>query len=315
MKIQKGLEISRRFFLEWGLSYLKAQFPHIVDRIAAGRVGGSDIIGADDEWSRDHDWGPCFSLYLNEKDYRQHGSALRKAINAAAPERFLGHRHHFFGKPKDCVEVEPIDDTAGYHMGRAYPPKSPRDWFIRRSRRPAMVERESWAYFFVHGPVWHDPLGELTARKEMFAHYPRDVRLRLIADLCLKISGGEYKFCTRHVHRQDPVAIQICLGEFVRDAMRLCFLLNDDYAPHKVWIHHEFHKLPEAEGLDPKISRLVVSGDLQEQRDLVYNICGHLRQLMLRCGLVDSSEPAYGLRCRDVEARIEDEWIRTISII
>lgn len=307
----KGLEISRRFFLEWGLPYLEAEFPRLVDRIAAGRVGGSDIIGADDEWSRDHDWGPLFSLFLTEQDYRQHGAALRKAINAAAPESFLGHRHHFFGESKAAVRAESIDRCARDHTGRAYPPESPRDWFIRRGRRPAMVERESWTYFFVHGPVWRDPLGELTARKRMFAHYPRDVRLRLIADLCLGVwAGGEHKFCTRYVHRQDPVTIQMCLGEFVRDVMRVCFLLNDDYAPHEVWLHHEFRKLPEAAELDPKITRVVGSADLPEQRGLVYGICGHLRQLMLKLGLVDSAEPDYGLRCRDVEARIEDAWIR-----
>jgi len=45
----RGLEISRMFFEEWGLPYIRTQFPQIVDRVAAGLFSGSQSIGADDE--------------------------------------------------------------------------------------------------------------------------------------------------------------------------------------------------------------------------------------------------------------------------
>ena len=307
----RGLDISRRFFYECWLPYLKAEFPTLVDRIAAGRVGGSDTIGADDEYSRDHDWGPRFDLLLTEEDHRNWGQDLERKINASAPETFLGYHHHFFGDPKSSINVESIDSCARYHAGKAYPPENAREWFLRRGKHKSIVGHESWLYFFKHAPVFHDPLGEFTLRQQMFAHYPRDVRIRLIADLCLRISGaGEYKFCTRHVHRKDPVAIQICLGQFVYEVMRLCFLINDDYAPHEVWIHHEFRKLPEAKTLDSELLKLVISTNLQEQRGLVLRISAYLRRRLHRAGLVDSDKPDYGLRCRDVLARIDDSQIR-----
>jgi len=46
-----------------GLPFFKKEYPHLVDRIAAGRVSGSDITGADDEWSHDHDC-PWFELFI-----------------------------------------------------------------------------------------------------------------------------------------------------------------------------------------------------------------------------------------------------------
>ncbi len=63
----KGLEISREFFFEWGLPWLRREWPDLVDRAAAGRINGSDVIGADDRLSQDHDWGPRFRLWLTQE--------------------------------------------------------------------------------------------------------------------------------------------------------------------------------------------------------------------------------------------------------
>ena len=118
----KGLEISRRFFAEWGLPWLQREWPDLVGRMAAGKIGGSDIIGADDEWSRDHDWGPCFSLWLTREDHRRIGRRLQWEINAAAPREFMGARHQFFGQRKDNIGVESIDACIAFHTGIATPP-------------------------------------------------------------------------------------------------------------------------------------------------------------------------------------------------
>ena len=50
----RGLELSERFFGEYGLPMLQEQFPQYMDMIAAGVAGeGSDCFGFDDAISRD----------------------------------------------------------------------------------------------------------------------------------------------------------------------------------------------------------------------------------------------------------------------
>jgi len=304
----KGLEISRRFFFEWALPFIESEFPYLVGRVAAGLTGGSESIGADDRLSRDHEWGPQFQMWLTAEDHRRCGCRLRQEINAAAPDKFLGVRHHFFGRKKDGIRVQSTDRFFEWY-GWRNPPERPRDWFKRRGA-DALVDMESWLYFMKHGPVYYDPLGEFTARKKAFSHYPRDVRLKLMAGKCIGIwADGEYKFCQRDIHRNDPVLITMRLGCYLNTVMQLCFLINDDYAPHVTWIHRQFRKLPEARTLDPKFRQLVRSEDREEQRGLVLAVSKYLRRRLVRTGFVDRMRPGLRACGKDIEKRIEDKAI------
>ena len=60
----KGMEVARSFFQGWGLPYLRADSPELVERVAAVVCGGSQCLGNDDELSRDHGWGPHLTLIL-----------------------------------------------------------------------------------------------------------------------------------------------------------------------------------------------------------------------------------------------------------
>jgi hypothetical protein len=314
----KGSEISQAFFREWGLPFLKTEYPELVEHLAVGRMMGSDILGADDEWSRDHDWGPCFEVWLTTQDFAHMGRRFRTAINKATPETFRGFRHHFFGRKKDPIGVTSIDRFFKEHAGCARPPVRVRDWFRKRGgERDSLVERESWLYFIKHGVVFHDPLGEFSARREVFSRYPRDVWHKLVADLCNDLWHlGEYKFCHRLVHRKEPNTIQICLGRFVETAMHLCFLLNDDYAPHWCWLAHEFAELPESDVLNPQFKKLRESRDLVAQSQIILQITSFLRKRLLEEGLIEAERASSVHDLTDaakvIKEKIEDKWIRDV---
>ena len=54
----KGHLYCKALFHEVFLPILKERFPDVLPRLSAGIIGlGSEVLGADDELSRDHDWG------------------------------------------------------------------------------------------------------------------------------------------------------------------------------------------------------------------------------------------------------------------
>lgn len=86
----KGLALAELYYKEVGKPWIEKCFPEYKDRICAGLVGqGSECFGFDDEYSRDHDFGPSFCLWLSEEDYREVGRAMAEGY-ASLPGEFRG---------------------------------------------------------------------------------------------------------------------------------------------------------------------------------------------------------------------------------
>ena len=64
----KGLEISKKFYEEYGKPMLEEGFPELMGLIAVGLVGsGSECFGFDDEVSRDHEFEHGFCIFLPDE--------------------------------------------------------------------------------------------------------------------------------------------------------------------------------------------------------------------------------------------------------
>ncbi len=88
-----GIELSRRY-------YRDAVRPIVLDvdgpRHSGARLdGGFEIIGFDDETSRDHSWGPRLQLCLPEDAPRELEKELDGALRERLPAAFLGYSTHF----------------------------------------------------------------------------------------------------------------------------------------------------------------------------------------------------------------------------
>ncbi len=275
----KGAHLAEAFFNEFGLAALRRDFPEIVDRVSAGLVGrGSEVLGSDDEISRDHGWGPTFRLFLEEADRRRIGKALEERLNELRPEVFRGIE--LAGHRTGPITVTTVDDAFRELTGSPWPPKSVREW---------MFVNENGLCFAQAGKVFYDPVGRLAERKEAFAktYYPEDVWLWRIASRLFQLwHYGDYNICGRLARRNDGVAVLTGQGYFVEAAMQLAFLFNRRFAPYWKWLHWAFVRLPYVAGeLEPMLKELESSADLPGRARHIRAICEFYRGVLCDQGI------------------------------
>jgi hypothetical protein len=182
-----GLELSRRFYHEEVRPVLEECFP-VLPHAAAHVGSGSDVMGFDTEMSMDHDWSPMVRLFLRDED-AHHADTLREAMRERLPEQFVGYPVRFVapdtsGRPGHGVICTTVRDFFRAYL--AYDidePPAAADWLSFPSQRLRAVTA---------GDVHHDGVGELTALRERFSFYPRDVWFYLLAAGWRRIAQEEH---------------------------------------------------------------------------------------------------------------------------
>ena len=113
----KGLELCRSYYYEVGKPELTRRFPEAMSRAAAGLSGqGSDCLGLDDEYSRDHDFGPGFCLWLSDADFDEYGAAMQAAYDAL-PKEYMGFARKNTHTGAQRVGVMRTADFYRYYIG------------------------------------------------------------------------------------------------------------------------------------------------------------------------------------------------------
>jgi Domain of unknown function (DUF4037) len=97
---------------------------------------------------------------------------------------------------------------------------------------------------------------------------------------------GEYNFVQRMARRRDPVASVVCLGEFLTGVTRIVLLMDRDFTPYWKWLAFEFRKRPAAAGYMPLLENLVRTEDIEQQAQLVTDICAMVHQQLIEEGWV-----------------------------
>lgn len=284
----QGLEIARRFFFEWGKAHLESAFPEVAQRAAVGRIFGSDVIGADDAISQDHNWGPQFTIFLSAEDYERYGAEIADVLNAAAPTPWQGFKLN--GAGDKSVLVESIPQWVETNLGFSQHPTTDEAWtHIVKDRIDGGTgeARESILYFLRHGAIWFDGSGELTGWRQALHTYPQRIWYARLAEEIFRVwQHGEYNFVQRVAKRQDPLATAICLGEFTKSVMRLWLLRNHDFTPYWKWLAHEFRKAEGAETYIPLLETLVSDQRTEIQIERVLTISGLLHQQLHADGIL-----------------------------
>lgn len=302
-----GLELSRRFWERVGKPAFEKSCPEILEHAAIGLVGeGSECFGFDDAISRDHDWGPGFCIWLSKDEFRSFGKEVQQ-IYASLPKRFEGYERrlvseHTVGR----VGVQEIGDFYARYIGFDHVPSSIREWRLMPERGLSVV---------TNGEIFQDPSGEFTAfRQTLLDYYPEDLRRKKLAKACaVAAQAGQYNY-SRCLSHGEPVAAELALGEFLREAMHAIFLLNQRYMPYYKWSHRALGELPIlGQETAPLFAELV---DITTNRiDLIEKISSEIIAELQRQHLTNESSDFLLSHAETLQRRIEDEFLRNIPLM
>lgn len=309
----RGLELARAYWTQCGEPMLRAQFPELATKVAAGLFGsGSECFGFDDEVSQDHDFEPGFMLLLPDEDAVDRRSAfLLERAYAALPKAFMGverSRMQPVGGPRHGV-IRAADffmEKVGSEDGAL----SARQWLAL----PEYALAEA-----VNGEVFFDGSGETTAIRARLSRYPEDVRKKKLAgQLLLMGQAGQYNYsrCLAHGERG---AAQLAAIEFARAAMSAVFLLNGVYQPYYKWALRAMRRLPKLALLAELVEYLISTdngGDLARSKaDVIEGMAADLIAELAAQGLTRAAGGDLEKHAYSVNDAIADARLRNLHVL
>ena len=222
-----GMEICRKFYEEVGKQMIHEKFPEYENQMAVGLVGeGSEVFGYDDAFSRDHDFGPGFCIWLPKELYKAMGDRVQEEYDKL-PDTFLGIKRTTTEMGKGRVGVWRMGDFFEEYTGHRTAPELAAEWVEIDDYKLATV---------TNGEIWRDDLGEFTKRRAGFlAQPPEAYRVKLARMISSMAQMGQANY-PRAMARKDYVTAEICISKYMEDTLHCIFLLNDQYAPYYKWL-------------------------------------------------------------------------------
>jgi hypothetical protein len=275
----KGLDLSETFYDEAVKPILATRFPDL--KYSAGRLGyGSDVLGFDTPQSMDHDWGPKFTLFLAEGDYKTYHEQINEALKQELPYEIYGYPTNFGCNSDGTTVMQASDSGPVNHQVAISTVKTFFEEYLHfdPANEPEVLD---WLTFpqqhlrtIAAGRIFHDGLGQLKSVQSMFRFYPPEVWLYLLAVQWGRISQEE-PFTGRCGQVEDDLGSALVAARLVRDVMNLCFLLEQQYAPYIKWFGTAFAQLNCAGKLSPILSDVLQATSWQEREkylSMVYEV-------------------------------------------
>jgi hypothetical protein len=269
-----GLELSERYFSNDVEPILSRLFPNL--KYSCGLIGpGSEVLGFDDEMSRDHHWGPRLILFLADTDYPELSSSIDRSLRDNLPRTCLGYPTNFSnpdklgvrlmvpgstGEINHFIEIITISKYFSNLLGiDIHDNVSNMDWLSFPQQVLLSIQS---------GRIFHDRLGLKRIRGKL-DYYPRDVWLYLMASSWQRIGQEEHLAARTCVTGQD-IGFSIIASRLVRDIIQLGFLIERQYVPFAKWLEKSFEKLNCSKTLTPYLSKITRSTDSKSRYQ---NLC------------------------------------------
>ena len=306
-----GLELSERFYIEYGIPMLQNEFSHLESVVAVGLMGsGSECFGYDDEISRDHDFEPGFCVFvpdeIDEGDFFQLDKAYRRL-----PREFMGFKRTVDAPVGGSRHgVFRIGDFFSGKVGTSDGHLQLREWFLVPEQGLAEA---------TNGKIFRDDSGEVSAIRDRLSYYPEDVRLKKLAgNLLVMGQSGQYNY-PRCISRGDTAAAQLAVNEFVKSALNVIFLINKKYCPYYKWVFRALKDLPILSELYSDLEYLISSPNDEEiarkKKTIIEKICDEINLELRKEKLTDFGGNETEGHAYSVNNKIKDGNIRNLHIL
>ena len=306
-----GLELSRKYFREFGEPMMERDFPEMVGKCAFGLCGeGSECLGYDDEISHDHDFEPGFCIFVPDEVDEKTIFRLERAY-AKLPQEFEGFTRQ---------RLSPVG-------GRRHGIIKTGDFFYKfvgdRRGELSLIRFATIEPHFLlsatNGEIFRDDGGEFSHIRENLKNMPEDARLkRLAGHLLLAKQAGQYNF-TRCVSHGEYGAAQLCAIEFSKHAAEAIFLLNRAYSPFYKWKFRAMRELEKLGELADVLEFLISTESNEKTVENKYGIIEDVASLIIT---ELGSEGVTDAICGDLEKHaysvndsIRDSTVRNLHIL
>ena len=305
----KGLELSRKFYEEYGKPMLENEFGEVEKYLAVGLVGsGSECLGYDDPTSQDHDFEAGFCIFLPDEVDERTEFLLERAYSRL-PDEFLGYKREKLnpvgGNRHGVLRISKfLKSKIGTENGQL----SLNDFFF--------IE-EQYLLEVTNGELFCDNYGLLTKVRENLAYLPEDVRLKKLAgNLLLMAQSGQYNY-SRCIKRGDTAAAQLSVGEFVNSALKTVYLINKKYMPYYKWAFRGLKEMPTLSGLYDSLEYLISSPNTEPQKkqEVIESVCKKVAEELARQELTKLSTAELEPQAYAVNDKITDPEIRNLNVL
>lgn len=293
-----GLTLSRAYDEQVVRPLLERSAPGLEH--AAARLGsGSDVLGVDDEQSRDHDWGLRLTLLVEDGRAEEIDALLEREL----PQTWNGLPTRFATTwdpvVRQRVEVASAADFAASRLGidaarlaaaatrgggDASAPFDgsvpfegsalsdvPAPSGVRTASDPFTLT--DWLQLtgqtvleVTAGPVFRDGPGVLTALREHLIWYPRDIWLYALAADWSRL-GQEFPDVGRAGLRGDEEGSAVIAARHVRTLFHLAHLLHRRWPPYGKWLARSAAALPDGDRLRATVGEVLAARDWRARQE------------------------------------------------
>lgn len=316
-----GLKLSQYLCEEAVRPILEKHFPEL--SYSAALIGtGSEVLGFDTPQSMDHDWGPRLLLFLAEADIDAYRPRIEQVLSRELPSSIHGipldlaivrHSDH---APDAAVLGNLASHSVRLHTVRIFVRNILNVEFDQQWRAVDWLTfSEQHLRSLTHGQVFHDGLGQLTSLREKLCYYPHDVWLYLLAAQWQRIDQEEpFMGCCGQVG--DELGSRLVAARLVKDLMRLCFLMERQYAPYIKWFGTAFRQLACARILTPVLMHVLQAGTWEGRQRHLSKAYEYVAEMHNHLGITEplstKVSPFFGRPFKVIKANRFVEAIRSL---